>query len=86
MQLFNRSGKAEKKWHRKALFLNSSKTRVVLVAKARPKPKKTNTILVKRPKSRHVPPWMYKGNGQILHARITWNKQLRRALDDVFGA
>jgi hypothetical protein len=86
MQLFNRTRKAEKRWHKKALFLNSSKTRVVLVATARPKPKKTNTVLVESPKSGYMPPWMYKGNSQILDARLTWNEQLRRALADMFGA
>ena len=86
MQLFNRTGKAEKKWHKKALFLNSSRTRVVLVGTARPKPKGPNTVIVESPKSVHLPPWMYKGNGQILDARLTWNEQLRRALADAFGA
>ena len=45
MKLFGRTGKAQKNWHRKALFLNLSKTRVVLVAGPRPKPK-------------HVPSWI----------------------------
>jgi hypothetical protein len=47
MKLFNKTGKAQKKWHRKALFLNLSKTRIVLVAAPRPKPK-------------HVPSWIAK--------------------------
>lgn len=47
MKLFNRTGKAQKNWHRKALFLNLSKTRIVLVAAARPKPK-------------HIPSWIPK--------------------------
>jgi hypothetical protein len=86
MQLFNRTGKAEKKWHKKALFLNSGRARVVLVGTARPKTKGTDTVLVESPKSIHMPPWMYKGNCQILDAKLTWNEQLRRALADAFGA
>ena len=39
MKLFNRTGKAQKNWHRKALFLNLSKTRIVLIAIAKAKPK-----------------------------------------------
>jgi len=39
MKLFNRTGKAQENWHRKALFLNLSKTRIVLIAAVRPKPK-----------------------------------------------
>jgi hypothetical protein len=47
MKLFNRAGKAQKKWHRMALFLDLSKTRIVLVA-------------VPRPKLKHVPSWIAK--------------------------
>jgi len=47
MKLFNKTGKAQKNWHRKALFLNLSKTRVVMVASA-------------RPKSKHAPSWIPK--------------------------
>jgi hypothetical protein len=47
MKLFNRTGKAQKNWRRKALFLNLSKTRIVLVA-------------APRLKSKHVPSWIVK--------------------------
>lgn len=82
MQLFNHAGKAEKKWHKKALFLDSIKSRIVLDAATKPKPK---IVLVENPKSIHMPPWMYKGNRQVLNERITWNQQLRRVLRIAFG-
>jgi hypothetical protein len=48
MKLFNKTGKAQKKWHRKALFLNLSKTRIVLVPAARPKPKNVPSWVPKK--------------------------------------
>jgi hypothetical protein len=48
MKLFNRTGKAQKKWHRKALFLNLSKTRIVLVAAPRSKPKQVPSWIAKK--------------------------------------
>jgi GTPase SAR1 family protein len=48
MKLFNRTGKAQKKWHRKALFLNLGKTRIVLVPAARPKPKHVQSSVLKK--------------------------------------
>jgi len=45
MKLFKQTGKAQKNWRRKALFLDLSRTRIVLVAGPRLKPK-------------HVPSWI----------------------------
>jgi len=38
MKLFNRSGNAEEKWHKKALFVDFNKTRVVFVDTTETKP------------------------------------------------
>jgi hypothetical protein len=47
MQLFKRSGKARKKWHRKAWLIDPNRTIITLVSTATSRPK-------------HVPPWVYK--------------------------
>jgi hypothetical protein len=47
MKLFNKTGKAKKKWHRKALMVNPNRTKIIFVATAAPKRK-------------HVPPWIYR--------------------------
>jgi hypothetical protein len=38
MKLFNRSSSAEEKWHKKAIFVNLSKTRIVFVDTTETKP------------------------------------------------
>lgn len=38
MKLFNRSSSAEEKWHKKAIFVNFSKTRIVFVHTTETKP------------------------------------------------
>ena len=48
MKLLNKTGKAQKKWHRKALFLDLSKTRIVLVAAPRPTPKQVPSWIAKK--------------------------------------
>jgi hypothetical protein len=48
MKLFNKTGKAQKNWHRKALFLNLSKTRIVLVAAPKLRPKQVPSWIAKR--------------------------------------
>jgi hypothetical protein len=47
MELFNRTGKATKKWHRKAWMVNPHKTKIILLATDSLKPK-------------HVPPWIFR--------------------------
>lgn len=38
MRLFKRPSNPEEKWHKKALFVNLSRTRIVLVVTTEPKP------------------------------------------------
>jgi hypothetical protein len=56
MHLFKRSSNAKEKWHKKALFVNLSKTRIVLVVATEPKselPLKEKTLM----KPKHAQSW-----------------------------
>jgi len=69
MRLFKRSVSAREKWHRKALFVNLSKTRIILVSTADPEPegvpfwipKKEPSSAIKElaEEEQYGPPWVF---------------------------